>query len=276
MVAARGSRRAKPLAPGGGTQERVSIARLRGGGAYAAWLDDRDGGIHVYGARAGARAERLDTEAPVELAEQLDNSWAPSVAAQGSRVVVTWADFANYKWDILARTSSDGAASFGAPVRVNDSPDAAEALDDTPRAAFRGGNAFVAWTDFRKRGGLAASPLYDIYGAGVGGGRSPNRQLDDDGARPVPAFAPALARLPGGGIAVAWQSHRGPTADIRVGRLGGRSRRADDAGTRNVNSWRPAVVRRSGRRVLVAWEDDRDGPSNVFARSLVLPSAPSP
>ena len=278
VVAARGNRHLRPVAPGGGKQERVSIAALRGGGAYAAWLDDLgDSGIHVYGGRVGKGAKRLDGDVePVELAAQMDNSWAPSVAAQGRRVLVTWTGFANYKWDVFSRASTNRGASFGSAERVNDSPDADEALDDTPRAAFEGGKPFVAWTDFRKRAGLAASPLYDIYGARAGGGGFPNRQLDDDGARQVPAFAPATAGLPRGRLAVAWQAHQGPTADVRITAVGGRARRVDDAGTRNVNSWRPAVVHLSGRRVLVAWEDDRDGPANVFARTLVLPSAPSP
>jgi hypothetical protein len=59
-------------------------------------------------------------------------------------------------------------------------------------------------------------------------------------------------------------------------RIGGPFRRVDDAGARDVNSWRPAMTPVSARRVLVAWEDDRDGPSNIFARVLVLPSASSP
>ena len=52
--------------------------------------------------------------------------------------------------------------------------------------------------------------------------------------------------------------------------------RVDDAGGRGINSWRPAMTAVGGRRVVVAWEDDRDGPSNIFTRVLVLPSAPSP
>lgn len=245
--------------------ERPSVAALPGGGAYLAWV--RDGGL--YGKRLGERAKRLDTTEPVELAEQLDHAWAPSVAAHGRQVLVTWVDFANYKWDVFARRSNDGGRTFLDEIRVNDSPDADEALDDTPRAAFAHGEPFVAWTDFRKRASLAPSPLYDVYGARVG---HANVQLDGDGGRQVDAFAPAVTTLPGGRVVTAFESHRGETADIRL--AGGR--RVDDAGARAVNGWRPAITALGRRRVLVAWEDDRDGPTNVFWRRLVLPSAPSP
>ena len=196
VVAARGSRRPKPLAPGGGTQERVSIAKLRKGGAYAAWLDDRDEGIHVYGARVGARAKRLDTAKPVELAEQLDNSWAPSVAARGKQVLVSWVDFANYKWDVFSRASTDGGAGFGQEIRNNDSPEDLEALDDTPRAGFLGDDPFVVWTDFRKRTAVDPSPLYDIYGVRANGGSVPNDQLDGDGAGSWTPSPPRWPRCP--------------------------------------------------------------------------------
>lgn len=243
-----------------GDGERPSVA-----GAFVAWV--RDGAL--MGARIGDRPQRLDDTPPVELAKQLDNAWAPSVAVRGRRVLVSWVDFVNYKWDVFSRLSTDGGATFAPSVRVNDSPDANEALDDTPRATFAHGQPYVAWTDYRKRDTIAPSPLYDIYGARPG---EPNAQLDGDGSRQVNAFAPAVTTLADGSPLVAFQSNRGATADIRLSD----GRRVDDAGARAVNSWRPAITRLGRRRVLVAWEDDRDGPSNIFARVLVLPSAPSP
>lgn len=176
----------------------------------------------------GRPGERLDAGAPVALAEQLDNAWAPSLAARGDRILLSWTDFRAYKWDVYARVLRDRGATFGAETRVNDAPEADEA------------------------------------------------QLDGDGGRQLNAFAPAVAPLPGDRLAVAWRSHRRATADVHARLVGGRIVRVDDAGRRDVNSWRPAVARAGRGRVVVAWEDDRDGPTAIFRRVLVLPSAASP
>ena len=243
-----------------GDVERPSTA-----GGYTVWLQRKDGQVGVY----GGGGTRLDEGTPDPLAEQLDNAWAPSVAASGRRLVVTWVDFRGYQWDVYERTSDDGGATWSPQTRVNDSKPGLEALDDGPRAAFRYGKPWIAWTDFRKTDDPAPHPLYNVLGGA-------NEQLDGDGARQIDAFAPAVAPLPGGDVAVAWQSDRGATADIRARRPGGPIRRVDDAGARAINSYRPAVAAVGRGRVVVAWEDDRDGPSNIFTRVLVLPSATSP
>jgi hypothetical protein len=203
----------------------------------------------------------------------MDNAWAPSVATEDRKLAVAWADFRAYKWDVYARVSQNRGAQWAPQVRVNDAPDALESLADGPRIGFQAGDTYVAWTDFRKTDDPAPHPLYDVFGAIVGG---PNHQLDPDGRTQTDAFAPAITELPSGRLAVAWQSHRHATADVMARQVDGRFRRVDDAGARNVNSWRPAITPVARRRVLVAWEDDRDGPSNIFTRVLVLPSAPSP
>jgi hypothetical protein len=273
VVAAAGGGPAQPLDPTGGHQERPSIAAFGNDDAYAVWLDDKDGQVGVYGAPIGDVPARLDQGSPVALAQQMDNAWAPSVATEDRKLAVAWADFRAYKWDVYARVSQNRGAQWAPQVRVNDAPDALESLADGPRIGFQAGDTYVAWTDFRKTDDPAPHPLYDVFGAIVGG---PNHQLDPDGRTQTDAFAPAITELGSGHLAVAWQSHRHATADVMARQVDGSFRRVDDAGARNVNSWRPAITPVAKRRVLVAWEDDRDGPSNIFTRVLVLPSAPSP
>jgi hypothetical protein len=195
------------------------------------------------------------------------------VVTADKKLLVTWVDFRAYKWDVYARLSSNRGTTFAPQLRVNDSPEDLEALDDTPRAGFLSGDPYLAWTDYRKSDDPSPHPLYDIRGALLGG---VNRQLDTDGRAQRNAFAPGLARLPHGRLALAWQSHRRATADVLVREIGERPRRVDDAARHDVNSWRPALTAVGTHRVLVAWEDDRDGQTNIFKRVLVLPSAASP
>jgi hypothetical protein len=275
----RGGRRfgaPREIAAGDAPQWRPAIAALRGGGAFAAWVDERtpvaaERGLReagVFGGRVGGEARRLDEAAPVTLAASMNHAWAPDVAARGDTVLVTWTDFSRYDWDVLARVSTDRGATFAPEQTLNDTPDADEALDDTPRATFLDGRPWVTWTDFRKRESSAREPhqLYDVFGSGIGGA---DAQIDAHGAAQLEAFAPTAATLRDGSVLVAWQDHRRGPGDVvarrvrRGGRLG-RAVRVDDSGRAGWNQWRPEVVAAS-RHVLAAWEDERDGPANVFS-----------
>lgn len=287
-----GRRFGTAVSPAGAARQRKpSIAATGAGKAYLAWIDERDRlatedlpqanvhGARVQGATLGEVA-KVDTAATADdLAKSLDHDWAPSVAARGDDVVVAWLNFRQYDWDVVARRSADGGASFGSLLPVNDTPPAREALNDTPRAAVGPDGPLVAWTDYRKRTAdatdLSPHPLYDIDIA-VPGQR--NRQVDHHGGAQVNTFAPALALLEGGDALVAWQDHATGPADIRIARAargagGGRAVRVDDTGAMGWNQWRPALAI-TGTQVLAAWEDERDGPPQVYAARAAQRSIP--
>jgi hypothetical protein len=271
-------------------QWKPALAQGRGDLVHAAFVDERPPRsavddlpeAHLYYARirggAPEPARRLDTAAPAPLAERLDNSWAPSVAVSGDRVLVAWLDFAEYDWDVYSRVSGTGGESFGEEVEVSDAEDddpstsgvneQDEALTDTPRATFAGGAPLIAWTDWRKRvtGTVKPHQLYDTFVARPGGR---NLQVDPHGERQVSTFSPAICGLPGGDALVAFQDASRGQNDVRIVRMRsgerrGRTRRVDDAGRRGGNAWRPQLAC-SGGRVLAAWEDERDGPPQVYA-----------
>ena len=257
---------------------RPSIAATGAGTAYLTWIDTRDRftlddlpQAALYGARIpdGVPARLDSTAPPDDLARTLDNAWAPSVAARGARVLVSWIDFHAYDWDVRARRSTDRGAMFGAEQAVNGQPEAIESLEASPHAAI-GSGPLVAFTDWSKSpaSGHRPSPLYDVA-LGVPGGHP--RKVDGTGARHVNAFSPAIAIAPGGAALVAWQDMRRGVGDIRIARVGaqvGRSRRIDGHGAVGT-AWRPAIAM-TGSTAVVAWEDDRDGPSQIYVtrRSL--------
>jgi predicted amidohydrolase len=258
-------------------QMRPALAATGPGKAFVAFVDDRARlaaddlpqagiwGVSLDGDTAGTAARLDATAAPAELAATLDHAWAPSLAARGTALELTWTDFRDYEWNAYARSSPDRGATWGAERIVNRTPDDAEALEDTPRAALLRGGPLVAFTDWAKSPASAtkASPLYDIAVAAPG--RAQYR-ADGSGGAHVEAFAPAIAAA-GRSAIVAWQDHRDGAADLYAARVtaaqAGKPVRVDDTGTKGWNQWRPAVAV-SGRFVLAAWEDERDGPAQIF------------
>ena len=249
---------------------------------HAAFVDERALGrddlpqAHVYYSRIekgkASRGERLDTGEPKPLATKFDNSWAPSVASRGKRVLVAWLDFVNYDWDVFSRASADGGKSWRDQKLVNDTPDEDEELADTPRAALWAAGELVAWTDWRKRASSATRPhqMYDIYmsrGAGM------NLQVDPYGGKQLSTFAPDVCAVGRRDALIAFQDASRGQNDIRAvymrGARRGRAQRVDDAGPRAGNAWRPRMSC-SGGSVIAAWEDERDGPAQIYlARSSV-------
>ena len=260
--------------------------------AVVAWIDERMAGPenepleHVYVARsftngvAFGPSVRVDAGTPVPLALHTDNKWAPSIAASKRQVLVAWADFRNYNWDIYSSRSLDGGLSWADNVRVDDFP-ATERINERPSVAIdRLGAVHVAWTDLRAR-----EPDTNIFYArsvDQGATFTPNVQLDDSKAgfdpntdTPTNQWHPSLA-VQDGKLFVAWQDNRLGNNDVFFTRSvnGGQSflpsERVDDTGSGWSEQTRPSLALggRGAKRVCyVAWEDGRNGDRDVYVAS---------
>lgn len=266
---------------------------------YVAWIDERDvapaSGFpfeHVYLARSrnGGRTfeapQRIDAGAPVGLATNLNNKWAPAVAAHRRAVTVTWADFRNYNWDVFSASSADRGVTFGPNVRVDDFVPTTERLHQNPAVAVVPGNerVILAWTDLRAR-----EPDTNIFFAtSVDGGAtfSANAQLDasragfdPDADTPSGQWTPSLAAYLDD-VCAAWQDDRLGNNDVFFTASGdggatfGIDERVDDTGDGSSNQYNPdvAIARTSGiTRCYAVWEDTRDGDSDIYLASRALP-----
>ena len=256
----------------------------RSGNPLVAWIDERDrspGGLpleHVYVSRGRAgstrmgRNVRVDRGAPVTAALELDNKWAPAVAAQNGSFFVAWADFRNYQWDICLSRSRTGRA-FERNRRVDDA-EGFERVHDHPALATDGrGTLHAVWADRR-----AQDPDTDIrYARSRDGGRHFTASvvvdraevgLDPNSATPSNQWHPALAVF-GQDVFVAWQDNRLGDNDIFFARSrdGGDSfdpdERLDDSGADPSNQYRPALAVAQGSALYAAWEDERFGPAAI-------------
>jgi hypothetical protein len=151
----------------------------------------------------------------------------PSVAAEGSLVVVTWAARTDAATDVYAAFSRDGGASFGAPTRVNDVPgDARVSGEQAPRVALGRGvqvvwgarrdGAAVIRTAATRPGEQTFAPARTVHAGNLTGGRGwASLAKGRDGAAHVVWLdgrgdGPAAAPGPAG----AAPSHKGMRQDI--------------------------------------------------------------
>jgi hypothetical protein len=264
---------------GEGAQWKPALAQGRGKTVHAAWIDEREVGAdrlpqaHVFYARVGGPSERVDTGEPVALATKFDNSWAPSLASRGRRVLLTWIDFLSYDWDVFTRLSTNAGRNWKDQQVVNDTPDEDEELADTPRAALTARGELVAWTDWRKRNSSATKPhqMYDTFLSAPG---KDNVQVDPYGAKQLSTFAPDICAVGRRDALVVFQDASKGQNDIRAvymrrGTKRGGARRVDDAGPRAGNAWRPRLAC-TRRHALALWEDERDGVAQIYAARAKL------
>ena len=280
------------------------VAVDRTGDPTVVWVDERDPGPdgvqfeHIYSAHSddlGAtfrQSVRVDDVgirrgvAPDPLAVKLDNRWRPSIAIRNRRLFVAWADFRNYNWDIYSARMSLTQRKPSKNVRVDDFP-GLERLNTEPTIVVdaKSGLASVVWTDIRAR--EADSNIFFARATKRNAAAfQAARQLDDsrlgfdtDVDTPSTQSHPDMKNAEGGTLCVAWQDDRGGTNDVFFKRSvdGGTTfsadERVDDTGSGPSAQTAPAVAidTTGSTRCYVVWEDTRNGNSDLFVASRVVP-----
>ncbi len=186
----------------------------------------------------GVAREGTTSPAAVRLGVAGASSAHASVAADGARVVVTWAATApGGASDVFAAFSSDAGASFGAPVRVNDvAGDARASGEQAPRVGLADG-VRVVWV--ARRDGLSM-----LRGAKAKPGETvftPAATLHADKLTGARGWA-SLALDDRGAMHVAWLDGRGDGAPPpSAGEASGRAKPARAAMRQDVYQavWRP-------------------------------------
>jgi hypothetical protein len=143
------------------------------------WTARGASGVDLYIARARdgefASPVRINT-VPGSINPITIDEMRPAVAVgSDDRLAVAWTD---RDYDIQVAVSSDGGASFDAPIRLNQ--DQGEALQEFPAIAFDGeGVLHAAWLDPRIAPEGAEEPA-DLYYARVDGGAVAEQNLTGD------------------------------------------------------------------------------------------------
>lgn len=211
---------------------------------------------------------RVTDYAPAGYPAGAFSSGECGLAESGGEIYAVWYDNRTGAGHIYFAKSSDGGATFGPNVKVDD--DTTPTNHEYPCLAVDAqGNVDVVWDDQRD-----IQTEYDVYFArSTDGGATfgPNVKINHDGT-PYDQTTASLVVGPDGTIYVAWRDfrnqildvHSHPTnADIFVSTStdGGQTfapevRVNDDAGTADQNH--PSIGVDDSGRVYVAWTDQRN------------------
>jgi phosphoribosylformylglycinamidine (FGAM) synthase PurS component len=225
-----------------------------GAGFFVAWEDYRTGVSDIYGTRVTAQGAVLDP-AGIPISTATNVQLLPSLAFDGTNLLVTWADYRSQaSFDIYGTwVTSDGS------VTEPDGFVIAQAADDQsfPAAFFDGQDFLVSWGDHRN------GADFDIYGARV----TPEGAVLDPGGFVIATathdqYLPAVG-YGGTDFLLAWEDDRsGSGYDIYGARVTPEALVLDSADillSRSANDQNSPAACSNGEGFLVVWEDDRQG-----------------
>jgi predicted amidohydrolase len=237
------------------------------------WLDLRSGGRPKPWI---ARSDDGESWQPLQVDPSNDIVDSPRgdgafvrVAARADAVVVAFADFREFSWDVYLSTSDDGGSTFSASTRIDpmakdvtpvsgDDPVESERIHgDVAISIDSSGRPVVGWTERQDR----------RYESRIRIWRDGETARADDATGTTDAWRPALAVTDSGDVIVVWQDLRDGTNRIRYARTSGASLEpgtsaiVDDAAA-GTHLYGPQVTT-MGAQVWVAWEDPRSGYARV-------------
>lgn len=186
----------------------------------------------------------------------------PAMAVNGNdNIFVAWDDVRDGNFNIYVAASSDGGASFGTAVLVDN--DAAD--QQRPDLATYGPlNVYVVWQDLRNGD-------WDIYFARSSNGGisfSTPVQVSDASAGSDQSY-PSIAVASNGDIIVVWQDYRDNNWEIYSsistdgGDSFGANVRVNNPSPTNEQRY-PSVAFNSADAIFVAWQDDRGSDNDIY------------
>jgi len=249
-----------------------SIAVDINGNIYIVWYDGRDLRNYIYFAKSTDGGASFGPNVRVDNSGQ--GSVFPSIAVDtnGDIYVVFHEERGNP--DIYFAKSTDGGASFGPNVRVDDSGSSLTQQAMPSIAVDANGDIYVTWRDERNLGG----GRLDIYFAkSTDGGNSFGRnvRVDDTGSSTSSQDEPSIAVDANGNICVAWGDYRNGNKDIYfakstdAGASFGTNIRVDDTGSSSSRQAEPSIAVDTNGNINIAWRDNRnDDYAIYFTKSI--------
>ena len=188
------------------------------------------------------------------LTNNLAYSGEASIAVSGQMVNVVWHDARDGNYEIYAKHSQDGGASWGADSRLTNN----SAYSYSPSIAMSGQIVHVVWEDYRDGN-------FEIYyKRSTDGGNSwgaDTRLTDNSAASEGPSIS-----VSGQLVHIVWHDYRDGHTEIYYKRStdGGFNWEADTRLTNKTSYSTNPSVSASAQSVHVVWFDDRDVRTEIY------------
>ncbi len=231
---------------------------------YAVWEDYRNGAADIYFNCSTDGGKTWPSGSEVKIDSEWNSTTSsvnPAIACSGQNVYIAWQDDRNGDWDIFAKFSTNGGASWQAEPRLDAAPAGADAIN--PQIACNGEAVCVVWLDLRMIQDIRSNRTINA------GQWWSGEQTVTTGGAGFP-YSPQIA-FSGSHVYVTWHQGAGSDHDIYVatsndwGTSWGSPARVDcDSGS--ADSTDPCIAV-SGNFALVAWSDDRNGSYDVYFNS---------
>lgn len=238
------------------------------------WADRRAGSTDIYLALSHDAGEtfslrRIDEpHANADIANNAantrNNQALPDISIQGNLMLVTWADFRAYAWDIYAAMSTDGGVAWTENFRVNPSAPLRDGVETERiwginRNVILGDSAIVVYEGLDDRG-----PFRRVAAARICLRLCTTSRTEPLVFAAMPAgYRPTISLFEGSAV-VLWQDMRNLEGDIYVSRL-------------TTDGWTPAaaVTTQPGMQFnpqisagIAVWEDWSLGHGRIVLRKL--------
>ncbi len=224
---------------------------VSGSNVNVVWSDSRDGNPEIYYKRStdGGESWGVDTR----LTNNSANSWHPSVAVSGSRVIVVWQDARDGNMEIFCKRSDDGGASWSTDMRLTNNP----AVSSHTSVAVSGSFVHVVWYDERD----GNREIYYKLSTDGGATWGVDIRLTND---PAASHYPSVA-VSGSNVHVVWKDQRDGKHEIyhKLSTDNGLNWGGDISLKNSVSSNYPSIAV-SGSIVHVVWQEGVFGNDEIY------------
>jgi hypothetical protein len=220
--------------------------------AYIAWEEHTPGNAEIFYSNSTDGGATWST--PVNVSSNSGDSWVPTIAVDSGTIYLAWTDFTPGNWEVFYSNSTDGGATWSAPVNVSENA----GTSFRPSMALDSGAIRLAWFDD------APGNAEIFYSNSTDGGATwsaPVNVSNTAAASNNPSIAVAA-----GAIHIVWADDTPGSREIFYSNsVDGGATWSTPINLSNNPSWSAdPVMAVNSSAIHVAWWDDAPGTGDIF------------
>jgi hypothetical protein len=226
---------------------------VSGNNVFIVWNDNSTGKYGIFVTKSTDSGMTFGT--PVDVSRNIGSSSSPQFAVSGNDVYVVWQAKTTGKYQIIFAKSTDGGATFSAPVNIS----ANQGDSSYPKIIAHGNDIYVAWSF------TVTNKDYDVlFTKSTDGGATfstPVNISNNSGDSGLPQMA-----VSGNNVYVTWENNGLGNFEVFVAKStdGGNTFTLPANVSNNKSpSGAPQIIA-SGNNVYVSWMDKTLGNYDVF------------